>query len=231
MREFHKQVRADLVAHARYRIVKAAQRDEDDLAALSRRLFAYGLAFATASKLETLIRAAAVSMSDSARKQVADAIGKDVPASLQGWVDDLVSTVLGNVQRRMVESVERAKDVFREWRALEPDDEDAGDPEALDGMLASGLLGVIGGAIASATLAYVATWGAMQEDAQTSAGVTSYIWVAQSDSVVRPAHLALDDHIAEWSDPPLKAEDSSIGEDCHPTEDYNCRCMAAPIPN
>lgn len=46
---------------------------------------------------------------------------------------------------------------------------------------------------------------------------------------VRPEHAKLHNRICSWDDPPLKAAQSSSGRDCHPGQDFNCRCVAIPI--
>lgn len=57
---------------------------------------------------------------------------------------------------------------------------------------------------------------------QVSAGVTHYRRLTAKDSRVRPSHARTHDKIYAWDDPP------DIG---HPGEDYECRCVAAPIIN
>lgn len=66
----------------------------------------------------------------------------------------------------------------------------------------------------------------------TNAGILKYQWVTAKDHVVRDTpnggHKALDGKVFSWDNPP-SADHFSCGQECHPNEDYNCRCIAKPI--
>ena len=71
---------------------------------------------------------------------------------------------------------------------------------------------------------------------QQDAGCEEYIWSTSGDERVRgnPSglwphgdHYFLDGKRFKWTDPPQVAP----GRNCHPGEDYNCRCVALPVFN
>ena len=69
----------------------------------------------------------------------------------------------------------------------------------------------------------------------TNAGVNKYQWVTVGDHLVRgydpkdkADHKSLDGNEYSWDSPP-SASHFSTGKECHPGEDYNCRCQAKPI--
>jgi SPP1 gp7 family putative phage head morphogenesis protein len=174
------------------------------------------------SDLRARVAAAAAKTADSARKQVARAIAsKPLSNDLQPQEDKLTGSVYDAVDEQMGASVERAGAIVDEW--------DGEDVEMLDRDLDDGLDGSLGRALASATLAFGLAFSDMNRETQEEAGVNSYAWISQKDSAVRSEHLALDGDEAKWSEPLLKAEDSSNGEDDYPGEDWNCRCVAAPV--
>jgi SPP1 gp7 family putative phage head morphogenesis protein len=223
LQAFHVRIRDELRTFARAKLQRRALAANDPaLDSLLDSLRRLGLSIVAASGIEQAVRRAAEDMSLSAREQVQAALRKTVPASLQGQVQALVNGVLESVNKRVDASLERAQDVFRDWDENE-------DIEALDTKLDSGLGGILGGALAVTGMIYSAIWADMNADAQESVDVTEYVWVAQRDKVTRPEHAALDNAVANWNEPPLKASQSSSGEDCHAGEDYNCRCVAAPI--
>ena len=70
--------------------------------------------------------------------------------------------------------------------------------------------------------------------------VDKYEWMTVGDHIVRgydltkaekgkkPDHVSLDGKTFSWDNPP-SADHFSTGTQCHPGEDYNCRCQAKPI--
>lgn len=67
--------------------------------------------------------------------------------------------------------------------------------------------------------------GQINNERQTKLGITEYKWSTSKDERVRPMHLALDDRIFSWDDPP----EVGPGRHEHPGGDYQCRCVAIPI--
>jgi SPP1 gp7 family putative phage head morphogenesis protein len=57
---------------------------------------------------------------------------------------------------------------------------------------------------------------------QTSAGIRSYIWSTSNDERVREEHAALDGETIRWDSPPASGPN---GENWHPGEGYQCRCV------
>lgn len=68
----------------------------------------------------------------------------------------------------------------------------------------------------------------MEQARQTEAGIAQYRWRTQRDDRVRRMHRALDTTVHAWDDPPITNDD---GDHNHPGEDYNCRCVAEPVPS
>lgn len=63
---------------------------------------------------------------------------------------------------------------------------------------------------------------------QEDVGIEEYDWLATSDERTRPDHWALNNTTHRWDEPgPL--EGTIDGEPCHPGEDIECRCDAAPV--
>lgn len=50
------------------------------------------------------------------------------------------------------------------------------------------------------------------------AGVTHYVWIGREDDLERPTHVANNNKIFAWANPPKQTG--------HPGEDYQCRCYA-----
>ena len=119
------------------------------------------------------------------------------------------------------QALERAEDMLDDW--------DGEDIDELDDMLDDSLDGVEGRAIGWVAVGFAALFGGLVKAAQEDAGCGSYVWLTMRDSHVRPAHEDLDGEICSWDDPPLTADVSSNGEDDHPGDDYNCRCVASPV--
>jgi len=69
--------------------------------------------------------------------------------------------------------------------------------------------------------------GQITRTRQISAGITEYIWTTSNDERVREDHDALDGTRQRWDAPPVT--DTRTRETNHPGEDYQCRCVAAPV--
>jgi SPP1 gp7 family putative phage head morphogenesis protein len=67
----------------------------------------------------------------------------------------------------------------------------------------------------------------IQQEQQTEAGVTEYVWLAVGDSRTRDDHARLDGTRHSWQLPPVVDEES--GRRAHPGQDYSCRCQAIPV--
>jgi uncharacterized protein with gpF-like domain len=183
-------------------------------------LLAYGRGLI--KKVSGAIGAAADALARSAITQVKKSTGKDPETTLEEQAADMKSAVEAMLLDRMERSNERASKIMD---AVDEEEE----ADAVERKLDEGLDGVIGGGLSSTALIYGIAWASMNEDAQTSAGVERYVWVAQRDQFTRAAHAALDDTVARWDTPPLTADKSTNGEPCHAGEDFNCRCRAAPL--
>jgi SPP1 gp7 family putative phage head morphogenesis protein len=72
-------------------------------------------------------------------------------------------------------------------------------------------------------------YGRIQEQRQTAAGFTHYVWTTSLDERVREDHAALDGKVFAWDDPPIV--DTRTGRRAHPGFDFACRCSAVPVPN
>jgi SPP1 gp7 family putative phage head morphogenesis protein len=55
-------------------------------------------------------------------------------------------------------------------------------------------------------------------------GVGKYIWATVGDDRVRPSHRDQDGKTFSWDEPPLVD-----GEEAHPGQQINCRCVALPV--
>ncbi len=174
------------------------------------------------------VNAVAEALARSAMEQVKAATGKK-PATPDEQVAEMRTTVEAVLRERLERSNARARAVLDDFDRMDSEtDEDA--EARLSKRLDGGLDGIIGGGLASAALLYGDAWAAMNQATQESVGVSQYIWVAQRDKFTRAAHAELDDTVADWSKPPLTADKSSSGRPCHAGQDYNCRCIAAPLP-
>lgn len=58
-------------------------------------------------------------------------------------------------------------------------------------------------------------------------GITSYVWQTAGDAEVRPDHKKLDGMTFEYARPPVV--DAATGSRGNPGEDFNCRCVSAPV--
>ncbi len=70
-------------------------------------------------------------------------------------------------------------------------------------------------------------YGQIQEQRQTNAGITRYIWTTSLDERVRPDHADLDGSVQQWDEPPIV--DQRTGRRGHPGFDFQCRCTAVPV--
>ena len=67
----------------------------------------------------------------------------------------------------------------------------------------------------------------VQQEQQSQAGVTEYVWLAVKDARTREDHAALDGTRHSWALPPVV--DEATGRREHPGRDYSCRCQAIPV--
>lgn len=70
-------------------------------------------------------------------------------------------------------------------------------------------------------------YSSIQKAQQEDAGITEYIWSGVGDERERASHRALNGHIFSWSQAPVNSD----GRQCHPGEDFQCRCIARPVFN
>jgi SPP1 gp7 family putative phage head morphogenesis protein len=70
-------------------------------------------------------------------------------------------------------------------------------------------------------------YGKIQEERQTAAGFTKYVWTTSLDERVREDHAELDGTVQSWDDPPII--DRRTGRRGHPGADFQCRCSAVPF--
>jgi SPP1 gp7 family putative phage head morphogenesis protein len=66
--------------------------------------------------------------------------------------------------------------------------------------------------------------GEVSRHRQRQAGIVQYIWSTSRDMKVRPSHAELEGKTFDINTPPLIE-----GRPLHPGEDYQCRCIAAPV--
>ncbi len=72
--------------------------------------------------------------------------------------------------------------------------------------------------------------GRLSELRQKALGVTEYTWRTAQDERVRPTHQALDADVIAWDSPPVTVRSGRrAGEQNHPGQDIQCRCIAEPI--
>lgn len=69
--------------------------------------------------------------------------------------------------------------------------------------------------------------GAIQQAQQQDAGIEQYVWSTSHDDRVRKSHKELNNVKCNWNEAPLNSD----GRQCHPGEDFQCRCVARPIFN
>jgi SPP1 gp7 family putative phage head morphogenesis protein len=172
------------------------------------------------STFEDMVTVSAVETADSARRQVAQILGlddddfdPDMEAEIAQMVDNLHDIATGAA----ADMIERANDLLD------------GDDDISDGDAQDSLDGAVGTALGLTSMAFVYGFAKFNRIAQSDAGVKSYTWHSLHDDRVRAAHEHLDGVEFDWDDPPLGADESSSGEDCHAGEDFNCRCTADPV--
>lgn len=72
--------------------------------------------------------------------------------------------------------------------------------------------------------------GRLSQARQQQLGVTEYIWRTSDDERVRPTHAVLDNTAHSWDNPPVTVRSGRrAGEQNHPGQDIQCRCIAEPI--
>lgn len=151
----------------------------------------------------------------------------DLSEQSYGFVDNVVRTL----EDYPIEATKRVAQAFKDWEGVAPEERNK---EALHVLIDSALRGGEGKLQNSLRITYGDAFAQMNKAVQVQAGVTGYWWKDRGDGRVRPAHAACtnvgSDDPYDWDDPPLKADVSSNHADCHPGEDYNCRCVAIPVP-
>lgn len=149
----------------------------------------------------------------------------DLSEQTYGFVDSMVAIL----EDYPIEATKRTAQAFEEWSSLAEEDRDL---DGLVTLLDDAFEGAEGGLLNSLRLLYGQTFADMNKAVQVELGVDGYFWETKHDDRVRPAHAAVEnidsDTPYSWDDPPLKASESSNEEDCHPGDDYNCRCIAVP---
>lgn len=71
---------------------------------------------------------------------------------------------------------------------------------------------------------------AINEQRAKALGSTEYVWRTQEDERVRHSHAVLNGKTFSWDKPPLVGTNKDGSpKNCHPSEDFNCRCFASPI--
>ena len=183
-------------------------------------LLAFGHSLLIAGPFQHIADEAARRTAASAQAQTAKALKIDPsPVPPTRDLDTFGPDAIDRMGELMGESIDRGFDVLDDW--------DEGD---LSDELTDGLDGIFGKALQWSALAFGYLFGQSVRASQEEAGVGSYVWLTMMDSHVRPAHAALDEVLADWDEPPLKAADSDNGEDCNPGDDWGCRCVSSPIP-
>lgn len=229
LRAYHKHIIETLLAYApiyqaKHGRVTLSAKDDPIISTVTTGLKNQGKQLLNSSQLKKRLDDEAQKTAESARRQVAEALGmeaSELPYEIEEQIEALANGIYDKVDSFMGESIERAEDILDDWTDLSLD--------TLEDELDGGLDGILGSALGSAALIFGFAWGDMNKNLQEDAGVEKYMWVTAGDAKVRPSHRALDGEIASWDDPPLKSEDSDIEEDCDPGQDYGCRCVASPI--
>jgi SPP1 gp7 family putative phage head morphogenesis protein len=145
-------------------------------------------------------------------------MASDLDEDVTGFVADFAADAVTKIGALMTESLDAAREgqsvAEQQGAAFSVSD-------LLEGWLAR--------AVNSASNQITQSSAELNQRRQEDMGITDYVWLAQHDGKTRPEHAALDGQECSYSDPPLSAEDSDIGEPCNPGDDYGCRCMASPI--
>ena len=72
--------------------------------------------------------------------------------------------------------------------------------------------------------------GRLSQLRQRQLGVEEYTWRTSDDERVRSSHSALDDTRQRWDRPPVTVTSGKrAGEQNHPGQDIQCRCIAEPV--
>lgn len=183
-------------------------------------------------ELRRALNPIASDMATDTTTQVREALGlsaADVEVDLSeqtyGFVDSMVSIL----EEYPLDATRRVQSAFEAWSSVAPEERDVG---SLATLLETELDGAEGKLQNSVRFLYGDTFAQMNKTAQVQSGVVGYYWITMGDHSVREAHRAMEnaegDTPYSWDDPPLKAAQSSCEQDCHPGEDYNCRCSASP---
>jgi SPP1 gp7 family putative phage head morphogenesis protein len=170
-------------------------------------------------QLDDHLRASATSTADSVRRQLTKILGLDpdeFSPDLSGEIDDFAGSLNDMASGAAADLLDRAEEML----GLEDPDE---------GAVRGSLNGVVGTLVATASMAFAYAFGQLNKAAQGAAGVEEYEWSSLHDGRVRPEHEAMDGTRAAWDDPPLSADKSDSGEDCHPGDDWGCRCLGQPV--
>lgn len=212
------QLKKEVMQHARGKVPGT------DLDKTLRDMREYGRNLLRQGPFEAQLTKASMDTASSVRKQTARALRKDVDTDLSQHEDGLTSRIYKRTGEAVDGSVDSAYDAYSEWSESEEAELDELEDQLDDGLQADrrGVLGYV-------AFAFAAAFGAMVAEAQQGAGVERYVWLTMHDDRVRPSHAALDGEQADWDEPPLSAEDSDSGEECHPGQDFGCRCVASPV--
>jgi SPP1 gp7 family putative phage head morphogenesis protein len=172
-------------------------------------------AFQTARRLEKFSKS-------EASRWLGD-LASDLPTTVPGFADRFADDTTARLEGLLNAALDAVTLGVDELTAEEIA---AGEAEVLVGEVMDGWLSR---AIQSArNLISSATTDLTKERSQ-SVGVDGYVWISMHDAKTRPEHAALDDgSIYSWDAPPLSGAESDCGDDCHPGQDYECRCMAVP---
>ena len=178
-------------------------------------------AFQTAKRLERFSKSEAV-------RTLGD-LASDLSDTVSGFAENFAADAVAKLGGLLESSLDAAENAMAD--AIATGAEEAG-TFTLEGLLE----GWLSRSAQSATNQVTQASAELNQARQVSAGVTTYVWLANHDDRVRAPsgtkhygwHLPLDGQVCNWDDPPLTADKSSSGEPCHPGDDYNCRCMASP---
>jgi uncharacterized protein with gpF-like domain len=182
-------------------------------------------------ELRRVVQPIANDLAKSTHEQVATSLGasvRDLPVDLSeqayGFTDSIVS-LLEKYPINVTKSVAQA---FNEWESVDEEERTA---EALSTLLDGALDGELGSLQNSIRMLFGDAFAQMNQAVQVQSGVTGYHWLSMRDGKVRSAHVEMDDPdtVYSWDDPPLSASKSSNGENCHPGDDFGCRCIAVPV--
>lgn len=170
-------------------------------------------ALETARRMEKFSKAEAV-------RTIGD-LASDLPERVVSFAVNFAADAVIKVNGLLEESLSAAEDLATTAEVV---GEEVG-TFSLEGMLDSWL------SRAAQSARNMVTQGTaeLNQERHESLGITDYVWFSMHDDKVRAEHRALDMQECSYDDPPLTADKSSSGEACNPGDDYECRCLAAPI--